>query len=107
MTHPLTDEICDEIQESIWAQEATDEELIKYKAFYIYDRRQQLEQLCIRAAADWQLEQVIEWIQEHVTPDSHYSEFDGNGADLWSYIITDSIVDDLKKAMRPQQKEDN
>ena len=103
MTHPLTDEMIDEIQESIWTQEAIDE----YKDFYMYDRTHRLEQLCIRVAADWQLEQVIEWIQEHVTPDSHYSEFDGNGADLWSYIITDSIVDDLKKAMRPQQKEDN
>ena len=61
----------------------------------------------MRAAADWQLEQVIKWIQERVTPDSYYSEIDGNGDELWSYIITDSIVDDLIEAMRPQQQENN
>ena len=61
----------------------------------------------MRAAADWQLEQVIKWIQERVTPDSYYSEIDGNGDELWSYIITDSIVDDLSEAMRPQQQENN
>ena len=48
------------------------------------------------------LKDVIEWIQEYVTPDSHYSEPDGNGDELWSYIITDSIVDDLIEAMRSQ-----
>ena len=102
MTHPLTDEICDEIQESIWAQEATDEELIKYKAFYIYDRRQQLEQLCIRAAADWQLEQVIEWIQENGQDYVYYDHSLG-----YEMLSLNDFIADLREVMRPQQQEDN
>lgn len=85
--HPLTDEICHQIT---WA--------VRYKTSDEND---------MRHAADWQLEQVIKWITEHVTPDSHYSEPDGNGDELWSYIITDSIIDDLIEAMRPQQLVDN
>jgi hypothetical protein len=45
MTHPLTDEICDQI---------TDELSI----FSIED--------CMRDAADWQLKQVINWCSKHV-----------------------------------------
>lgn len=90
MTHPLTDKMCEDLMQRISKYPYTDD--------VIED---------MRSAADWQLEQVIKWIQEHVTPDSHYSEPDGNGDELSSYIITDSIVDDLIEAMRPQQQENN
>ena len=47
----------------------------------------------MRAAADWQLEQVIEWLEE-----TGYDQF-------WDQKIITAT--DLKKAMRPQQLEDN
>jgi len=65
MTHPLTDEII---------------------------HREFLPKFCyreddMRAAADWQLEQVIDWIEEYLT-------------------AGDVISESLKEAMRPQQQED-
>jgi len=46
----------------------------------------------MRAAADWQLEQVIEWLRHnlHLNPTS-----------------VDYVVENLREAMRPQQLEDN
>ena len=84
--HPLTDEICDQITDEL-------------SFFSIED--------CMRSGADWQLEQVIEWLQ----------------ANLWLYddetgpmyikedFLSDKVIDeekvieDLKKEMRPQQQE--
>jgi hypothetical protein len=63
--HPLTDEIIEEIEN-------------KFNC-YVDD---------MRAAADWQLEQVIDWIETYLT-------------------AGDVIAEDLKKAMRPQQLENN
>ena len=65
--HPLTDEICYQIT---WAEriKISDEDDMRY-------------------AADWQLEQVIEW-------------FRGNDMD-------EKVINDLREAMRPQQQEDN
>jgi len=101
MTHPLTNEICDEIQESIWTQEAIRVEVSadEYKAFYMDDlvSTRQLEHLCIRAAADWQLEQVINWIKR-------------NGQDYFGldvFITSDEFIAGLREVMRPQQKKDN
>ena len=68
--HPLTDEICDEIRESI----------------YVCDPKN------MRAAADWQLEQVLEWLK--------------NCRDYDLLYIKDraSMRRELKKAMRPTTK---
>jgi hypothetical protein len=44
MTHPLTDEICDELA----------------------DIEDAIEMDSMRAAADWQLEQVIKWLNETI-----------------------------------------
>ena len=93
--HPLTDEICYQIT---WAERIKISDEDDMRAAYDLGES--------KGRADM-LNDVIEWIQEYVTPDSHYSEPDGNGDELWSYIITDSIVDDLIEAMRPQQQEDN
>lgn len=54
----------------------------------------------MRAAADWQLEQVIKWIWEKLEEDPV------EDVDFCCYI-TDNIVDELLTAMRPQQQDDN
>jgi len=46
----------------------------------------------MRAAADWQLEQVIEWLKDEL---DYRSDIDPN------------LLSDLKKAMRPQQQEES
>ena len=69
MTHPLTDEMCEKIQLHIFNQTDAD---------------------CMRAAADWQLEQVIQFMEEHE------KLFGGSG-----------MIFILKEAMRPQQQEES
>ena len=82
MNHPLTDEICrEEIAES----------MIDFPNRFpdAHDH--------MRAGADWQLEQVINWIKR-------------NGQDYFGldvFITSDEFIADLKKAMRPQQQENN
>ena len=79
MTHPLTDK---DIQ-SIWDKvgndivDAKDEDLDGF-----------VEDALIRAGADWQLEQVIEWLKDEL---DYRSDIDPN------------LLSDLKKAMRPQE----
>ena len=73
MTHPLTDKMCDKL--SIFALDKCGE----VAANYIMSD--------MRSAADWQLEQVIDWIEEYLT-------------------AGDVISESLKEAMRPQQQED-
>ena len=80
MTHPLTDK---DIQ-SIWDKvgndivDAKDEDLDGF-----------VEDALIRAGADWQLEQVIEWLKDEL---DYRSDIDPN------------LLSDLKKAMRPQEE---
>ena len=50
MNHPLTDEICDQIQDSIHPCDPAN----------------------MRSAADWQLERVIEWIKQGHLYDLEY-----------------------------------
>jgi len=55
----------------------------------------------MRAAADWQLEQVIEWLKEHA---AEYSYEDYYGA----CYNENGLLDDFKEAMRPTNtQEDN
>jgi len=72
--HPLTDDIV----WSMWSES---------------DRSQLAEEKLARAAADWQLEQVIEWIKE--CPDCY---------DLDFHSESRRMIADLKQAMRPQQQ---
>ena len=82
MIHPLTEEICDQIH--------GDEP--GYSNPYDEDD--------MRAAADWQLEQVMKWLDKHLI---NYSDDDYCGR---CKSIND-LEDDLKKAMRPTTQEDS
>ena len=73
MTHPLTYEICDQIQDSPYPINIED----------------------MRAAADWQLERVVEWLE------------DVAGYDLIYPNDCDNMIQHLKKAMRPQQQQED
>jgi len=72
--HPLTDDKCFEI----WSRNLYENEWM-------------------RAAADWQLKQVIEWMRDNLQ-DHRYS---GIGIDV------DYVIEALAQDMRPQQQEDN
>ena len=74
--HPLTDEMCEELS-----------------CFYLFNFGDTGEGIVqdMRAAADWQLEQVIEWLETAL-------EYDPELANTRPYIHLD-----LKEAMRPQE----
>jgi hypothetical protein len=76
MTHPLTDEMIDELAQ--FNSDLTGEQVVNRD----HD---------MRAAADWQLEQVIEWIKECPNYDLDY------------HAECDRMIKDLKEAMRPQE----
>jgi len=84
--HPLTDDFCHRIAES-WPPDAAEKDNM-------------------RSAADWQLEQVIEWIRENLT----WIEEDGlprylkNSSHEECAVIDEwKVISDLKLAMRPQE----
>ena len=69
MTHPLTDQMCRKLQQQ--------------PSLTIHD--------VMRAAADWQLEQVIEWLEYYPIKDV---------LDTGGYS---ALIKDFKEAMRPQE----
>ena len=73
--HPLTDKNCSAIEDDLIRESG-----------YDYD-----DFMCMRAGADWQLEQVIEWLEDSLE-DHKYS---GIG------ILVDWVIEDLREAMRP------
>jgi hypothetical protein len=78
--HPLTDEICDQIQDSVHPCDPEN----------------------MRTAADWQLEQVIEWMEVNLMNHDFYKGY----AYLYDnfpnvYIKEDELLEDLREAMRP------
>ncbi len=78
MYQPLTDEICDQIQVSVHPCDPEN----------------------MRAAANWQLEQVIEWLIEHLEDylcEDYYK----------TYLLMVAFLDDFKKAIRPTTQENN
>ena len=81
MNHPLTDDTCNEL--SIFPIKALDD---KYAGLMMAD---------MRAAADWQLEQVIKWLGKNLD----YSEYNALGYS----VDIDAVISDLKEAMRPQE----
>lgn len=88
--HPLTDKLC----QSVIVYEL-DFDLDGGDAHYWLQTERECDNL--RAAADWQLEQVIEWLEKKK----------GGSMKLHSSEVN-SLVIDLKAAMRPQyQQEDN
>ena len=84
--HPLTDEICREVADS----------MIDFPNGFpdAHDH--------IRAGADYQLEQVIEWLRSADSRDYLWVWIDGDAE-----INKDELIADLRKAMRLQQQEDN
>jgi len=80
--HPLTDEIIEKIAEDV---------------FY-YDHSIPIFKIDMRAAADWQLTKVLEWLDENI---SHYTDSDYLGDCGPVY----ELESDLKKAMRPIQED--
>jgi len=77
MTHPLTDEICEGLV-----------------TFPLESEHDYIE---MRAAADWQFIQVFEWLKYNADV-YMYEAHDGPCFD------EDGLLDDLKKAMRPQEE---
>jgi len=54
----------------------------------------------LRAATDWQLKQVLEWLKtntEDYVLEDYYS----------TYFLIEAFLDDFKKAMRPTTQEEN
>ena len=81
--HPLTDEVILEIMNTT----------VGCDPAYFGERHPSPEEF--RAAADWQLEQVIKYL---ASIPKH---------DMEMYAVYTQITIDIKKAMRPQQQEDN
>ena len=84
MTHPLTDEIIDTFASP---QYDSFEGIGDVNCGFTYDD--------LRAAADWQLEELTKWLKGNT------ANYVGAGC----YFHTESFLDDLKKAMRPQQQQ--
>ena len=84
--HPLTDKMCEDLMQRISKYPYTDD--------VIED---------IRAAADWQLERVFEWLEENGY------EYAYSHHDLGCQRDFIRMIAYLRKAMRPQQQqqEDN
>ena len=84
--HPLTDEMCEGLMERTSKYPYTDDVIVD-----------------MRKAADWQLEQVIDWIRENL----YWEEEDGSVRYVYgngfASICTTEVIADLKKAMRPQE----
>ena len=93
MTHPLTDDIIE--SELATPAHFTSGSLV---GLFTHDD--------IRNAADWQLEQVVEWLQANL-----WLHDDETGSiyikkDFLSDLVINEelIIEDLKKAMRPQEE---
>ncbi len=75
--HPLTDDFCHRIAET-WAPDAAEKDNM-------------------RSAADWQLEQVMKWLDERLT--------DYSDTEVWACIDNlYRLKNDLMKEMRPIQE---
>ena len=86
MTHPLTDKIIEE-------ELLDDQDELLYRTCF----PQSYYEGDFRAGADWQLEQVMKWLDENL---SHYTDDDYLG-DCEPIHRLDT---DLKKAMHPTQE---
>ena len=85
MTHPLTDK---KAFKKFWDHTVD----VEMECFYTPDG--------IRAAADWQLDRVLDWLGKNL---SNYTD----DSYLGDMIPLHRLDDDLKEAMRPTTQEDN
>ena len=82
--HPLTDDLAERIApDSQWSSDIGD---------VVFTHND------MRAAYDWQLEQVIEWLRSADSRDYLWLWIDGDAE-----INKDELIADLRKAMRPQR----
>jgi len=96
MSHPLTDEICEDLSSCITTLTAPGEVDPYICPQYIADD--------MRVTADWQLKQVIEWLSKNLHQ-SVYLEPVGYSS---SVVDVDCVIEDLREAMRPTTtQEDN
>ena len=89
MTHPLTDEMIEEIAQ--FNSDLTSEQ--------VFNR-----DCDMRAAADWQLAQVTKWLSEQ---GYYFLETDDEGDISGDYESTRELLVRLKKAMRPEHVMNN
>ena len=93
MTHPLTDEICkDLVLRFYWSARASYSDRLKGLVSREVDTADNM-----RTAADWQLEQVMEWLKFGYQTDPNLSL----KLKKTTYFTEIAIV--LEKAMRPQE----
>ena len=74
----------------------TDHPLTRKKCWEILPHPEASFCACMQASADWQLKQVIKWLDENI---SNYTDADYLG----SCEHIDDLEEHLKKAMRPTQ----
>ena len=82
--HPLTDDIIDTLASPQYDDFGGD--IGGVNTGFTYDD--------LRTAADWQLEQVVEWLKTN-TEDYLLEDYYG------TYFLTEAFIEDLKQAMRP------
>ena len=80
MTHPLTDDLCYTVCED-WTPE------------------DDVERDNMRSAADWQLEQVIDWLRNNLNVDYIWADSRPSGIDV------EIVITDLKRELRPTQED--
>jgi hypothetical protein len=99
--HPLTDELCDQIVSSTPPLPCDQQDrVLSYDGRILdgmFEECFEEQKHQFRAVADWQLEQVIEWLRS--TPSGEYVHFWCCEAEM----DKDELITDLKKAMRPQE----
>jgi hypothetical protein len=100
--HPLTDELCDQIVSSTPPLPCDQQDrVLSYDGRILdgmFEECFEEQKHQFRAVADWQLEQVLEWID-------CIGRFEGYNLDFHSEC--DRLIRDIQKAMRPQQQENN
>jgi hypothetical protein len=103
--HRLTDVICEQIRESIKLPRDEQGHILSYDGQRILDGMfEELFEISnaeLRTAADWQLEQVMKWIEEELP--NYGKKFEGS-----IYLDVDFIYKKFKEAMcRANTQEDN
>ena len=89
--HPLTDRICFNILSN------------KYDVSGLDWHKYQDEVDLMRAATDWQLEQVLEWLEDNLGSGFYLERYwDGD-----SGVDVDCVIKDLREAMRPTTTQEN
>ena len=99
--HPLTDEKTEEL-------ELIAPEVIENPEDYAYYLAGIPVSDAIRLAKDWQLEQVMEWLEEHLDENYVWADLSKSFSHLSNphqYINVDvaAVINDLNQAMRPQE----